>query len=255
MKVLIGQIFIDCGEKTKAYWRGGISYFFYNYFQPSIKKYCQKYGYDYKCLTKATLNLPLRKGEKGADERMIFFSYYDEYDLIAHIDIDVFITEKAPPLPDVSFAAVLERTEYLERLYSFNIPNYTNGGVYFFNSSTAKILWDETLKLRQGQFQEWHKVAHGNQTIVNYWVMKNKILKTILDERWNAMPFNSHWENRWHENYFIHYSGEGKNDLIKDFYFPFALRLNGYKQFIKNNSIKKIYGAIKHKTLKLLKLS
>ena len=31
MKVLIGQIFIDHGQKTKAYWKGGISYFFYNY--------------------------------------------------------------------------------------------------------------------------------------------------------------------------------------------------------------------------------
>ena len=240
MKVLIGQIFIDFGQKTQVDWEGGASYLFYNYFQPSVKKYCQKYGYDYKCFTKATLDLPLRKGKAGANEKMIFFSYYDEYDLIAHIDIDVFITEKAPSLPDVSFAAVLDRTEYLEKLHSFNIPDYTNGGVYFFNSSTAKILWNETLKLQQGQYQKWHNAAHGSQTIVNYWVMKNKILKTILDERWNTMVFNSYWKNRWHKSYFIHYT-IGKKYLFKDFYQTPVFRFNRFLKNLRKISIKNCY--------------
>ena len=219
-----------------------MSYCFEKYFRPSVLKYCEKYNYDYELITEPILNLPLEKGEKGANERMQLFSRYDKYDFIMHLDIDIFVTEKAPALVPAEFAAVLEKKNKLNKRY--NIPDYTNGGMYYFSSKTAQILWEETQRLQKGEFKEWHKVLHGNQTIVNYWVQKNKIPKTILNRRWNTMKGVSPWEKRWEESFFIHYAGhgvgQGKDSFSKDFSVPLNLKV-----FLKVKNIRYFFKVIK----------
>ena len=228
MKVLIGQILIKKRFSLKNTLKySQMIYYFEKKFQRSVIAYCKKNKYDYTLITKPSLKLPLHTGEYGANERLVLFSKYKEYDYIAHIDIDIFITEHAPPLPlNIDFAAVLDDQKTVQKL-NISIPNYCNGGVYYFNAKTAHILWEETLKLQKEEYSELHDVAHANQTVVNYWILKNKIQRTLLDDKWNTMHFSPNWAKRLTNSYFIHYSDVRFKHryLLQDFPVHTALKL------------------------------
>lgn len=131
MKCLVYQVYV--GETTKLY----------DYCVASVRRYCERYGFDHIVQREPILKIipdiavtgrsPASYGRLGylpIYEKENAFSYLDQYDRIAIIDSDIYIRETAPNIFDTlnggyEFGAVVEREMPLTEAYFRKITTYS----------------------------------------------------------------------------------------------------------------------------------
>ena len=132
MKRLIYQVYLCARSKL------------YDTCVESVKEYCNKYNIDHKVQRDPILrikpdvfvtNRSKESYEKHGGFLPIYekenaFEYFKDYDQIAIVDADIFITNQAPNIfddvdPTVDFAGVIERDMPLTDQYKQKIKNYS----------------------------------------------------------------------------------------------------------------------------------
>lgn len=163
------------------------------------------------------------------------FDYFDRYDQIAIVDADIFIRDTAPnifeELGEHDFAAVCEREMPITQKYQQKIANYSkmqysqlkdvdwkwnnlgaeffNMGLMVMNTSFSNYLRGQTPR----QFLDRHQFKpfvdglgpwkwSTDQTLLNWWVKKEKMNVKHLDWRWNGL-FTAN--SRIEDCHFVHF--------------------------------------------------
>ena len=151
------------------------------------------------------------------------FAYLDSYDRIAIIDADIFVRPDCDEClfsasgTDCDFAGVIERTMAITPEYQAKIHNYSrmqyahnsiselfdwnnlgadfyNMGMMVINKSISKYLRGQTPEqfIRRPEFKafvdgmgpwKWST----DQTLLNYWVKKERMVVNNLDWKWNGL--------------------------------------------------------------------
>jgi hypothetical protein len=185
------------------------------------------------------------------------FSYLDQYDRIAIIDSDIYIRENAPDIFEelndgTEFAAVVEREmpltpNYRRKIVSYSREQYEplndidwkrnesghefmNMGLMIFSKDIQKYLHGQTPTefIRR---QEFKRFVDGlnfwkwstDQTLLNYWIRKEKMNVKRLDWRWNTL-YKGVEDKYLKDGHFIHFflkdhlpnKGENIDQLKRD---------------------------------------
>ena len=189
------------------------------------------------------------------------FDYFDRYDQIAIIDADVWIRPECNEDvfvvmgSDVDFAGVLEREMPLSPQYQRKVANYArmqygmagmhqlfdwkcprglgadfyNMGIMIMNRSIAKYLRGQTAKqfITRPEFKDFIDGKGAwkwstDQTLLNYWVKKEKMKVNNLSYHWNAL-YKGIEDDKLKDAHFIHFflkdklpnRGENIEELMK----------------------------------------
>jgi len=185
------------------------------------------------------------------------FGYFDRYDQIAIIDADIYIRDNAPNIfeeltEEIDFAAVCEREMPINSQYQSKLQNYTrmqysnlkdvdwkwndsgaefyNMGLMLLNKSFAKYLKGQTPRefLNRNEFQRFIDGLGAwkwstDQTLLNWWVKKEKIRIKHLDWKYNSL-YTALENGKIEEAYFVHFflkdrlpnKGENIEELMKN---------------------------------------
>jgi len=186
------------------------------------------------------------------------FEYFDNYDQIAIIDADVYIRPNSPNVFDelgtgVDFGGVVEREMPLTSSYTNKIINYSkmqyeplakkvdfnynkfgyeffNMGIMIMNKSIMKYLKGQSPKqfINRPEFKDFVDGQGAwkwstDQTLLNYWVRKEKMKVKHMDWKWNAL-YKGIKDEYLKDAYFIHFflkdklpnKGENVKQLMKD---------------------------------------
>jgi len=184
------------------------------------------------------------------------FSYFKDYDQICIVDSDIWIRPGSPNIfEDVSahadFSGVIESSMPILPWYKQKIVNYSrmqygslkinwqyneetgfpfmNMGLMMMNKSFANYLNGQTPKQFIGR-PEFKQFVDGmgpwkwstDQTLLNYWIRKEKMTVNNLDWKWNAL-YTAIDNSKIKEAYFIHFflkdklpnRGENVEELMK----------------------------------------
>lgn len=183
------------------------------------------------------------------------FSYLDQYDRIAIIDSDIYIRDTAPNIFDElndgsEFGAVVEREmpltrQYISKIISYSKDQYSqlteinwnrnelgyefmNMGLMIFSKDISKYIRGDTPEkfLRRNEFKRFidglgYWKWSTDQTLLNYWIRKEKMNYKKLNWKWNAL-YKGIEDNKLKDSYFIHFflkdhlpdKGENVKDLI-----------------------------------------
>ena len=151
------------------------------------------------------------------------FAYLDSYDQIAIIDADIFVRPNCNEClfsasgTDCDFAGVIERTMPITHEYQAKIHNYSrmqyqhrglaelfdwnnlgadfyNMGLMVINKSISKYLRGQTPEqfIRRPEFKNFVDGMGAwkwstDQTLLNYWVKKERMIVNNLDWKWNGL--------------------------------------------------------------------
>ena len=151
------------------------------------------------------------------------FAYLDSYDQIAIIDADIFVRPDCDEClfsasgTDCDFAGVIERTMPITHEYQNKIHNYSrmqyqhkglaelfdwnnlgadfyNMGMMVINKSISKYLRGQTPEqfIRRLEFKNFVDGMGAwkwstDQTLLNYWVKKERMTVNNLDWKWNGL--------------------------------------------------------------------
>jgi hypothetical protein len=150
------------------------------------------------------------------------FDYFDRYDQIAIVDADIWIRPGSPNIfddlhPRTDFAGVIEREMPIQDWYKQKIIGYSkmqyaplhpnpdfdpnklgyefyNMGLMVMNKSITKHLKGQTARqfITRPEFKDFVDGKGAwkwstDQTLLNYWVRKSKMVQQHLDWRWNAL--------------------------------------------------------------------
>ena len=184
------------------------------------------------------------------------FDYFNEYDQIGIIDADIWIRSGSPNIfedldPEVDFAGVVESSAPILPWYKQKILQYSrmqygslkmdwkadpvtgfpfmNMGLMMMNKSFANYLNGQTPEqfIRRPEFkmfvdgmQAWKWST--DQTLLNYWIRKEKMTIKNLNWKWNAL-FTAIDNSKIKEAYFVHFflkdklpnRGENVSELMK----------------------------------------
>ncbi|MDB4339501.1 hypothetical protein OAA57_00475 [bacterium] len=168
------------------------------------------------------------------------FSYWPKYDQIAVVDADIWIRPGAPNIfddldPKVDFAGVVENSMPILPWYKQKILNYSrmqyaslkidwnpapdretgfpfmNMGLMVMNKSLAKYLNGETPNqfIRRAEFKAFVDGMGAwkwstDQTLLNYWIRKERMKLQFLDWKWNAL-YTAIDNNKIKEANFVHF--------------------------------------------------
>ena len=184
------------------------------------------------------------------------FGYFDRYDQIAIIDADVWIRPSSPNVFDelngADFAGVLERDmplgpEYVRKIVNYsrmqygsslkNLMNWSDRGADFYNmgimvmdNSIAKYLNGQTPHefIMRSEFKDFVDGVGAwkwstDQTLLNYWVKKEKMKVSNLSWHWNGL-YSAIPSKYVEEANFVHFflkdklpaKGENVKQLMKD---------------------------------------
>ena len=182
------------------------------------------------------------------------FSYWPKYDQICIVDSDIWIRPDAPNIfeeltEEYDFGGVSEASMPIHDWYKKKILNYSqmqygqlklpwkfdratgypfmNMGLMLMNKSLAKYLNGETAHqfIRRPEFKSFVDGMgpwkwSTDQTLLNYWIQKERIKTKNLDWKWNAL-FTAVKDPK--EAYFVHFflkdklpnRGENVEELMK----------------------------------------
>jgi hypothetical protein len=219
----------------------------------SVKEYCNKYNIDHKVQRDPILrikpdvfvtNRSKESYEKHGGFLPIYekenaFEYFKDYDQIAIVDADIFITNQAPNIfddvdPTVDFAGVIERDMPLTDQYKQKIKNYSamqyaqlskkvdfapnqlgfefyNMGLMVMNKSFAQYLKGQTPRefIMRSEFKDFVDGKgpwkwSTDQTMLNWWIRKEKMKLQRLPWKWNTL-YKGVVDEVLPEAYFIHF--------------------------------------------------
>ncbi len=180
----------------------------------------------------------LRLGYLPIFEKENAFDYLDDYDAICVIDSDIYIRDHAPcifhSIQDVAFAGVLERDipaipRHISKLKKYSQAQYgslrqqaqfdwNDRGADFFNMGLMML--KPSLRAYIGQrsareFLQQHdfqRFVNGegawrwstDQTLLNYWIKRDRIPTQHLDWRYNAL-YGAVDPDMIHQAWFVHF--------------------------------------------------
>ena len=187
------------------------------------------------------------------------FVYFKRYDQIAIVDADIWIRPGSPNIfdeltPEYDFGGVVEREMPITEQYRQKILNYSrmqysplrldwkwdkqtggeffNMGMMLMNKKLENYLNGETPHqfLRRSDFKSFVDGMgpwkwSTDQTLLNYWVKKEKMNVKHLDWKWNAL-FKGVKDECIKDAYFVHFflkdklpnRGENVEELMKHVY-------------------------------------
>jgi len=167
------------------------------------------------------------------------FELFDKYDNICIIDSDIYITENAPNIfeqldEEIEFAGVKEKDmplteQYLRKIKAYSMAHYSNFrdieqninpqyGIEFYNMGLM-LMSNKMKKYLNGQTplefirrKEFENFINGkgawrwstDQTLLNYWIKKEKMLTKDLSWKWNTL-FKGVIDDVLPRAYFIHF--------------------------------------------------
>lgn len=163
----------------------------------------------------------IRMGYLPIYEKENAFTYLEKYDNICILDSDIYIkpiaTNIFDQIEDYEFGAVVERdmpltARHLKKVKKYSVGQYDllrneanfnwnergaefyNMGVMLMNTSLKKYLQNQTPYefLRRSEFErfingEGHWRWSTDQTLLNYWIKKEKIKTKNLNWKWNTL--------------------------------------------------------------------
>ena len=169
------------------------------------------------------------------------FDYFDRYDQICIIDADIWVRPEAPNIfleldnydGTTEFAGVVERMApilpwYKQKLVGYTKMQYYNlkdvdwwwneAGALFYNmglmlmdKKITKYLKGQTGKqfIQRPEFKDFVDGQGAwkwstDQTLLNYWVKKEKMIQKYLDWKWNAL-YTAIPNDKIKEAYFVHF--------------------------------------------------
>ena len=187
------------------------------------------------------------------------FDYFGDYDQICIIDADIWVRPDSPNIfdelalfdGDAEFAGVIERLApilpwYKQKLVGYTRMQYSNlrdvnwewndDGALFYNmglmlmdKKITKYLKGQTGKqfIRRPEFKDFVDGQGAwkwstDQTLLNYWVKKEKMNQVYLNWKWNAL-YTAIPDDKIKEAYFVHFflkdklpnSGENVQELME----------------------------------------
>lgn len=185
------------------------------------------------------------------------FSYFQDYDQICIVDSDIWIRPGSPNIfehidSSVDFSGVVESSMpilpwYAQKIYNYSRMQYSNlkidwkehprtgfpfmnMGLMAMNKSFANYLNGQTPEqfIRRSEFKQFVDGMGAwkwstDQTLLNYWIRKEKMAVENLDWKWNAL-YTAIDNKRIKEAYFIHFflkdklpnNGENVDSLMKE---------------------------------------
>jgi lipopolysaccharide biosynthesis glycosyltransferase len=201
----------------------------YNKSVLSLKKYCQKYDIDFHLILERTVN-----GPNIFFEKFNFVHLLNDYEQVCYTDIDVLVTPHAQNIfeeyNDKNYFYAFEENRNLDKmcrqdfvepllphcetwpLNHLNKYKYFNAGVFLVSH------------LHKKYFEDYKNIPNidnilsfGDQTYLNYLVVKSKIPYKEMDISYNKIHMGlPDPENKRYEANIIHYAGqENKISIIE----------------------------------------
>lgn len=216
MKVLIFQVSINGG----AYVYGAPLPPFEQKLIPSVKRYCKKYGYDYKMITKKPETPDLswfnkKAGPKDRASTLVRYLHMNQpkYDMIVSLDCDIFIPKHAESLPEVNgHAGVVDRGKKYGK-------TFVNGGVQMMDRESGALLSQFVRsKIEKQKFPRGCRGSCSDQFYIKEWRNVNSDRAKFVDYKWNYLTGELKPNQRnYKEACFIHYAGKkGRAVFEKD---------------------------------------
>jgi hypothetical protein len=161
----------------------------------------------------------LRLGYLPIYEKENAFAYLDRFDRVAIVDADVYVRDTAPSVFDGvdCFGAVAERDMPLTAAYRSKIRKHSEGQFrsltdvdWQWSEDGAALFYNMGLMILGPQFRpylagdtpeaflrrpEFERFVNGeghwrwstDQTLLNYWLKRDRVPVTRMDWRWNAL--------------------------------------------------------------------
>ena len=199
---------------------------FENVCMPSVRKYCEKHGYDYQLITEYPTDIDIlfcNKSTKGTDydysgggknkcSTLIRYLNMDQdYDQIVTLDNDIWIPDWAQPLPEIKgHMAVQDRGKV------WNAPHhgkFVNGGVQMVDRKTGKSLKEFVLDKCKKKIVP---SPHTDQAYMNEWRSQNPLQSHVIDDKWNWMVDCHGRRFEYKDCNFVHYAGWGGRGIFVD---------------------------------------
>lgn len=242
MKRLIYQVYV--GKRTKLYNTCTASVKEYcnkhgiDYYQQTVPKLRIKP--DIFLTNRSRESYEKHGGFLPIYEKENAFDYFDRYDQICIIDADIWIRPNSPNIfeslnPNVDFAGVVEREMPITEKYAQKIINYSQMqyGPLHSNSSDFKPnklgfeFYNMGMMLMNKSIVEKMKAPNArafierpefkgfvdglgawkwstDQTLLNYWIKKDRVVEQHLDWRWNAL-YKGVTDSQVKEANFVHF--------------------------------------------------
>ena len=169
------------------------------------------------------------------------FDYFDRYDQICIIDADIWVRPEVPNIFDeldnfngtTEFGGVVERMAPILPWYKQKLAGYTkmqyynlkdvdwwwneagalfyNMGLMLMDKKITKYLKGQTGKqfIQRPEFKDFVDGQGAwkwstDQTLLNYWIKKEKMIQKYLDWKWNAL-YTAIPNDKIKEAYFVHF--------------------------------------------------
>ena len=193
-------------------------------FIPSVKKYCEKFNYDYLLIQESQyekkygqFDFLATKTKHYSFERYFYFD--NQYDYTIYIDNDVFVYPDADPLPIFTgMRNVREPEGNSSRIFrevnnlSSSSP-YFNSGVTFCDNLTAKKLSEYMLNRLQKNIRA--KGKNSDNMLLNEFILENNRFFKEIGCEWNYMPFLENSQKINKPNFFHFVGIVGKHIINK----------------------------------------
>ena len=166
-------------------------------FIPSVKKYCNKFQYDYFLVKESSyenkfdFDFLATKNKHYSFER--YFHFDNNYDYTIYIDNDVYIYPDSEPLPEFhGLRNVREPEGNSSKIFRDvnkldNSYRYFNSGVTFCDNLTAKTLSKYMIDRLEKKIRA--KGKNSDNMLLNEFIIENKKIFKELGCEWNYMPF------------------------------------------------------------------
>jgi hypothetical protein len=191
-------------------------------FIPSVKRYCNKFNYDYFLVTESLyeknfgkFDFLATKNKHYSFER--YFHFDNNYDYTIYIDNDVYIFPDADPLqefnglrnvrePEGNSSKIFREVNGLDDSYG-----YYNSGVTFCDKFLANKLSKYMINRLQKNIKA--KGKNSDNMLLNEFILANKKIFREIGTEWNYMPFLENSSQIKNPNFF-HFIGIAGKQLI-----------------------------------------
>lgn len=195
---------------------------------PTVKRYADKHGYDYKMITEYPQDIDITffnrntkgvdhdysKGGKNKCSTLIRYLALDQedYDNVVTVDCDVWIPEWAEKLPEINGHMGVQ-----DKGKVWNIPHhgkFINGGVQMVDQRAGKSLSEF---VRDKCKKKELPPMHTDQAYMNEWRSKNGSISHVIDKKWNFMVGCHGRTFDYSDCNFVHYAGgDGRGIFLQD---------------------------------------
>ena len=191
-------------------------------FIPSVKKYCEKFDYDYLLIHESEyekkygeFDFLATKFKHYSFER--YFHFNNDYDYTIYLDNDIYVFPDAEPLPKFEGLRNVKEPEgnsskKFRKFYNLdNSYSYFNSGVTFCDKPTAKLLSNYMLYRMENKIRA--KGKNSDNMLLNEFILENREIFSEMGNEWNYMPFDQNFTKIKKTNFF-HFVGMVGKEII-----------------------------------------